>query len=155
MYRKLTSSFTSICSNTTIVIFLLRLFSSATWHLGLFHIITQSTCTSITHVCECAWQQPCATTKPRLTPILGTPYPKRVRSPCMGHLLGFWVPVEIRGCSLVRRKAVVNAYMPLRKKCYGGGPFNEALFNHKEPVLLLQPMHQCPIRQAKQMNLLH
>jgi hypothetical protein len=37
---------------------------------------------------------------------------ERVRSPCVGHLLGFWVPVEIRGRSLVRSKALVKAYMP-------------------------------------------
>jgi hypothetical protein len=37
---------------------------------------------------------------------------ERVRSPCVGHLLGFWVPVEIRGRSLVRWKALVKAYMP-------------------------------------------
>jgi hypothetical protein len=38
---------------------------------------------------------------------------ERVRSPCVGHLLGFWVPVEIRGRSLVRWKALVMAYMPI------------------------------------------
>jgi hypothetical protein len=38
---------------------------------------------------------------------------ERVRSPCVGHLLGFWVPVEIRGRSLVRWKALVKAYMPI------------------------------------------
>jgi hypothetical protein len=37
---------------------------------------------------------------------------ERVRSPCVGQLLGFWVPVEIRGRSLVRWKALVKAYMP-------------------------------------------
>ena len=37
---------------------------------------------------------------------------ERVRSPCVGHLVGFWVPVEIRGRSLVRWKALVKAYMP-------------------------------------------
>jgi hypothetical protein len=30
----------------------------------------------------------------------------------VGHLLGFWVPIEIRGRSLVRWKALVKAYMP-------------------------------------------
>jgi hypothetical protein len=37
---------------------------------------------------------------------------ERVRSPCVSHLLGFWVPVEIRGRYLVRWKALVKAYMP-------------------------------------------
>jgi hypothetical protein len=36
---------------------------------------------------------------------------EQVRSPCVGHLLGFWVPIEIRGRSLVRWKALVKAYM--------------------------------------------
>ena len=40
---------------------------------------------------------------------------ERVRSPCVDHLLGFWVPIEIRGRSLVRWKALVKAYMPVRK----------------------------------------
>ena len=31
----------------------------------------------------------------------------------MGYLLGFWVPVEIRGRSLVRWNALVEAYMPI------------------------------------------
>jgi hypothetical protein len=31
----------------------------------------------------------------------------------VGHLLGFWIPVEIRGRSLVRWKALVMAYMPI------------------------------------------
>ena len=39
---------------------------------------------------------------------------ERVRSPCVDHLLGFWVPIEIRGRSLVRWKALVKAYMPVR-----------------------------------------
>ena len=30
---------------------------------------------------------------------------ERVRSPCVGHVLGFWVPIEIKGRSLVRWKA--------------------------------------------------
>jgi hypothetical protein len=30
----------------------------------------------------------------------------------VGHLLGFWVPIEIRGRSLERWKALVKAYMP-------------------------------------------
>ena len=38
---------------------------------------------------------------------------ERVRSPCVGHLLGVWVPVEIRGRFLVRWKALVKAYMPI------------------------------------------
>ena len=38
---------------------------------------------------------------------------ERVRSSCVGHLLGFWVPVEIKGRSLVRWKALVKAYMPI------------------------------------------
>jgi hypothetical protein len=37
---------------------------------------------------------------------------ERVRSPCVGHILGFWVPVEIRGRSLVRWKALAKSYMP-------------------------------------------
>ena len=44
---------------------------------------------------------------------------ERVRSPCVDHLLGFWVPIEIRGRSLVRWKALVKAYMPVRKKNFG------------------------------------
>ena len=39
---------------------------------------------------------------------------ERVWLPCVDHLLGFWVPVEIRGRSLVRWKALVEAYMPVR-----------------------------------------
>jgi hypothetical protein len=32
----------------------------------------------------------------------------------VGHLLGFWVPVEIKGRSLVRWKALAKAYMPIK-----------------------------------------
>jgi hypothetical protein len=31
------------------------------------------------------------------------------------HLLGFWVPIAIRGRSLVRWNALVKAYMPIKK----------------------------------------
>ena len=37
---------------------------------------------------------------------------EQVRLPCVGHLLGFWVLVDIRGRSLVRWKALVKAYIP-------------------------------------------
>ena len=43
---------------------------------------------------------------------------ERVGSPCVGHLLGFWVPVEIRGRSLVRWKALVKAYMSIYTSIY-------------------------------------